>query len=308
MQGSDGNLYGTTQLGGYGTVFKLNPTTLALTTLHTFSATNDGRWPLGGVTEGSDGYLYGTTVLGGQGYGTVYRVHPTTRAYNIVVRFSGPTGRSPSGNLLRASDGHLYGVTRVGGNFNGGTIFRLSLDATPPTSPLTIALSPLVTAEIGVLYDAALVTGGVSPYTVTLKKGAFPAGLSADPNTGHLSGTPVLPAQPVQFTIEVTDSLDAASVAGTFKVNTVKTVEIQTKRLEPGKTGKVYKKTLSAGHGLKAYTWALIAGTLPGGVSFDPATGVISGVPTDAGSTALTFQVTDGLGGQAQGDMTLTIN
>ena len=53
MQGADGNLYGTTQLGGYGTVFKLNPTTLALTTLHTFSAINDGRWPLGGVTEGS---------------------------------------------------------------------------------------------------------------------------------------------------------------------------------------------------------------------------------------------------------------
>lgn len=135
MQGSDGNLYGTTQLGGgYGTVFKLNPATLAFTTLHTFSAINDGRFPLGGVTEGGDGFLYGTTVLGGQGYGTVYRVHPTTLAYNIVVLFGGANGRSPSGNLLRASDGALYGVTRVGGSFNGGTVFQLSFaDITPPT-------------------------------------------------------------------------------------------------------------------------------------------------------------------------------
>ncbi len=145
MQGSDGNLYGTTQLGGgYGTVFKLNPTTRAFTTLHTFSGINDGRMPLGGVTEGGDGYLYGSTVLGGQGYGTVFRVHPTTLAYNIVVRFGGANGRSPSGNLLRASDGALYGVTRLGGSFNGGTVFRLSFaDTTPPTIT-SITASPSI--------------------------------------------------------------------------------------------------------------------------------------------------------------------
>lgn len=135
MQGSDGNLYGTTQLGGgFGTVYKLNPTTLAFTTLHTFSGgTLEGHMPLGGVTEANDGYLYGTTVLGGQGYGTVYRVHPTTLAYNIVVQFGNSNGRSPSGNLLRASNGALYGVTRLGGSFSAGTVFRLSFDTTPPT-------------------------------------------------------------------------------------------------------------------------------------------------------------------------------
>lgn len=126
MQGSDGNLYGTTQLGGNGKVYKLNPTTRVLTTLHTFSGISDGRFPLGGVTEGGDGYLYGTTILGGQGYGTIYRVHPTTLAYNIVVPFGGANGRSPSGNLFRASDGALYGTTRLGGSFNFGTVFRLS--------------------------------------------------------------------------------------------------------------------------------------------------------------------------------------
>ena len=149
MQGSDGNLYGTTQMGGgYGTVYKLDPDTRAFTTLHSFSAVNDGRTPLGGVTQAADGYLYGTTVLGGQGYGTVYRVHPTTLAYNVVFLFAGSNGRSPSGNLLRAVDGTLYGVTRLGGAANYGTVFQLSFPVTvPDTIPPTftsITASPSV--------------------------------------------------------------------------------------------------------------------------------------------------------------------
>lgn len=133
-QGSDGNLYGTTQLGGgYGTVYKLNPNTAAFTTLHSFSGGNlEGRFPLGGVTQAGDGYLYGTTVLGGQGYGTAYRVHPVTLDYNIVAWFGGSNGRSPSGNLLQVNDGSLYGVTRLGGAFNAGTVFWLSFDNVAP--------------------------------------------------------------------------------------------------------------------------------------------------------------------------------
>jgi hypothetical protein len=89
------------------------------------------------------GPLYGTTVLGGQGYGTVFRVHPTTLAYNVVVLFGGSNGRSPSGNLLRASDGTLCGVTRLGGGFNSGTVFRLSFDTAPPVIT-SITASPSV--------------------------------------------------------------------------------------------------------------------------------------------------------------------
>jgi len=192
------------------------------------------------------------------------------------------------------------------GNYLGAQMAAVNLGPVVPAGPLTIGPSPLATGEIGVLYDAALVTGGVSAYTITLTKGALPAGLSVDPN-GHLLGTPVLPAKLVHFTIEVTDSL-GASVTGTFKVKTVKAVEIHTARLKAGKIGKAYKMTLSAGHGVTPYTWALTAGILPDGLSLDPATGKISGEPTTAGSAALTFQATDSLGSQAQEDLTLTIN
>jgi uncharacterized repeat protein (TIGR03803 family) len=131
MQGSDGMLYGTTQMGngGYGSVYRLDPATGGFQTLHAFSGINDGRSPLGGVTQAADGYLYGTTVLGGAGYGTVYRVHPATLAYGIVVWFAGSNGRSPSGNLLLADDHALYGVARLGGTYNSGAVYRLALDA-----------------------------------------------------------------------------------------------------------------------------------------------------------------------------------
>ena len=159
IHGSDGNLYGTTQLGGngYGTVFRLNPTTLTLTMLHSFSGVNDGRNPFGGVTEGGDGYLYGTTGLGGSGYGTVFRVDPNTLAYGIVVWFSGANGRLPYGNLLRTPDGALYGTTRVGGTFNAGTVFRLApADTTPPVINSITASPSVLTPANGKMIPVTL--------------------------------------------------------------------------------------------------------------------------------------------------------
>lgn len=76
---SDGNggFYGTTWSGGAnndGTVFDFNPTTLALTTLYSFSGLSDGRAPYGGLLlMGSN--LYGTTSFGGASDdGTVYEL------------------------------------------------------------------------------------------------------------------------------------------------------------------------------------------------------------------------------------------
>jgi uncharacterized repeat protein (TIGR03803 family) len=69
IEGSDGALYGTTQLGGssnLGTVFRLNKDGSAYTNLHSFTGMNgDGRTPYHGLMEGSDGLLYGTTYYGG---------------------------------------------------------------------------------------------------------------------------------------------------------------------------------------------------------------------------------------------------
>ena len=93
VQGADGNLYGTTTLGGahtngvalsgQGTVFKITPSG-TLTTLYSFCSQNgctDGANPSAALVQGTDGNLYGTTQGGGAnvndcgfGCGTVFKI------------------------------------------------------------------------------------------------------------------------------------------------------------------------------------------------------------------------------------------
>ncbi len=129
IQASDGNLYGTTYVGGEkgrGTVFRQ---TLAgvLTTLHAFQ---DGKeepmLPYAGLVEGPDGHLYGSTMRGGASdAGTVFRL-TFAGERTVLHEFSGGDGQNPEGTLIVGSDGNLYGTTLIGGDSDRGVIFRIT--------------------------------------------------------------------------------------------------------------------------------------------------------------------------------------
>ena len=138
VQGTDGNLYGTTSQGGaagsYGTVFKITSSG-TLTTLHTFGSTDtDGLYPMGGLVQGADGDFYGTTSSGGGANydGTVFKITPTG-TLTILYSFDGTDGASPTGRLVQVTDGNFYGTTAYGGvsptcpYSNGcGTVFKIT--------------------------------------------------------------------------------------------------------------------------------------------------------------------------------------
>jgi len=130
VQGSDGNLYGTTSQGGtngWGTVFKIS-TNGALTSLYSFTGGNDGSAPVGGLVQGNDGYFYGTTVNGGTngGNGTVFKIS-TNGVLTSLYSFTGGTdGCDPLAGLVQGSDGYFYGTTVYGGTNGDGTAFKIS--------------------------------------------------------------------------------------------------------------------------------------------------------------------------------------
>jgi uncharacterized repeat protein (TIGR03803 family) len=182
MQGTDGNFYGTTQLGGTGTacvfgvgcgtVFKITPSG-TLTTLYSFNGP-DGSFPDGTLIQASDGNFYGTTYLGGANNdGTVFQMTPAG-TLTTLHNFDGTDGARPAAGLIQASDGNFYGLTSEGGAHGLGTLFRIT-----PVGALSTLLSfrravgeypigALVQATDGGLYGTTA-QGGANGYGTIFK-------------------------------------------------------------------------------------------------------------------------------------------
>ena len=124
----EGNLYGTTELGGSfndGTVFKFD-TSGKESVLFSFTGMASGAYPFGGVVLDSKGNLYGTTAYGANGFGVVFKLDALGRE-TVLYSFTGGTnGVYPSAGLVRDSKGNLYGTTEFGGTDGPGAIFRVS--------------------------------------------------------------------------------------------------------------------------------------------------------------------------------------
>jgi len=174
ITGTDGNLYGTTEIGGtnsVGTIFKLTPGG-AITTLHTFTTgTNDGNSPAAGLVIASDSNFYGTTLTGGtSGYGTVFQL-TTSGSYQSIYSFGGGgDGANPYAPLIDGTDGALYGTTRAGGYSNAGVAYGITYTGTESVlytfnngADGGHPDAPLVAGTDGFLYGTAE-TGGTAGY------------------------------------------------------------------------------------------------------------------------------------------------
>jgi uncharacterized repeat protein (TIGR03803 family) len=132
----DGNLYGTTYVGGdYGNVYEVSPGGTE-TVLYAFKGGTDGANPEASLVMDKAGNLYGTTTKGGntrcsnhQGCGTVFELTHggKEKALYVFTQSHGqfPHGLNPMAGLLLGKKGTLYGTTPTGGTSNDGVVFSI---------------------------------------------------------------------------------------------------------------------------------------------------------------------------------------
>jgi uncharacterized protein (TIGR03437 family) len=228
----------------------------------------------------------------------------------------------PPSGLTLAGNGVLSGTPTSPGTFDFVVVvnekqfgvqatkgFRLtvagSLSITTP--------SPLANGDAGSPYKATLdAIGGTGPYhwNVVAAQG-LPVGLSLDPNAGIISGTPLNPGQ-FAFTVQVTDSANATG-SKTFSLTINPTLKIiNGSPLPSGTVGLAYSQAISAIGGQTPYTFAVQStpfnpNPAPPGLALS-ADGVLSGVPTTAGSYNFGVLLTDAIGAQVSMSFALTVN
>jgi hypothetical protein len=231
---------------------------------------------------------------------------------------------APPPGLTFSSAGVLSGIPTAAGTY--GFTVQLSslvpgLGAVTAYSSYTVTVIPALVitgslggGTVGVAYSAALgATGGygAGTYAFSIASGTLPSGLSLAAG-GTLSGTPTV-AGTSTFTVQVTSTqvvtselrarvfsaaipaaVGAPSIAATqsFTVTIYPSLAIALASVSAGTVGISYSQTYTAtgGGGASTYTWSVVAGKLPTGLTFSAA-GVLSGIPTTVGSFSFTLQV-----------------
>ena len=249
--------------------------------------------------------------------GTVYRAKLAAADGTGPYTWSIASGTLPAGLTLVPATGLITGIPSLQAPANDQVTVEVSDSGTPAataTATLTIQVqvppsaqlttTSLPTATAGVHYSQKLaVTGGTAPYTWSIAGGALPPGLTLQPGTGVISGSPKAGGR-FRFTAQVSGATyGKAGPASTTATATLSlTVEIAQLSvttgadLPPAIVGVPYSVKLAAAGGITPYTWTLDQGELPPGLKLNAATGVISGTPavgckTDGAPCGYTFEV-----------------
>jgi len=239
------------------------------------------------LPSGTVGVLYDQTVSGSGGTGP----------YTFAVT----SGLLPTGLILDPATGQISGIPTVPFTFNftimavdasfcaGSQAYSITINC--PT--ITISPSTLPNGDVDVLYDQTVsASGGAAPYVYTLTSGVLPDGLSLNSGTGQIIGTPTTSGS-FNFTITATDSITCTG-SQSYTVNiSCPTITLSPSTLPDGTTGVLYDQTVSANGGTAPYVYSVSAGSLPTGLTLNPATGQISGTPTVNGAFNFAITATD---------------
>ena len=225
-------------------------------------------------------------------------------------------GTLPGGLTFNPNTGVLSGTPETRGTFSFTVTVADSVGAVGiKTFSLVVNMPPLVittgtpvfNGTVGLFYSQTfLASGGIPPLPLGYSCGQPPAGLTFDPNTGALTGTPSV-AGTVNLTLQVTD-MDAVKVSKAFQltIDLPHLTILTPSPLPNGLTGSVYSQKFSASGGTVPYAWSLVGSVA--GLSLDGSSGILSGTPSAPGSFNFAIQARDAAGATATKAFTLVIS
>jgi autotransporter-associated beta strand protein len=271
----------------------------------TISKTGSGTWSVDGVSSAYTGtlnVLAGTVLVNGLQSGSV---HP---AGGGILGGTGTVG-----DIVTTNGG---GGIVAPGDASPGRLTASSL-ALAPGNTLRVKLNG---TAAGSQYDQLAVAGSVAIQgTLEATVGFVPATGSVfrivdvtggSPVTGTFAGLP----EGTVFTVGTTQ-LQISYVGGTGNDVTLTVVPAgppapsitTTSPLLNGQVGVAYLMAIVGTGGSPPYTWSVTSGTLPGGLTLNSSTGVISGTPTASGTFNFTVTLTDNASQTASRPFAVTI-
>ena len=233
--------------------------------------------------------------------------------------FSVFNGTLPAGVTL-SSSGLLSGMTSATGVSLITIRATNALGVVDQNFTLTVAQAPVITSA----NNATFAVNTAGSFQVMTAAGTFPAatysidnsvvvvvpgataglpnGVTLNPTTGLLSGTPT---QSGLFSFRIVAANSAGSFGQDFTLTVTQLPAITSANSATFFTGATESFQVTA-TGFPAPTFSIVSGTLPNGVTLNATTGVLGGVPTQAGTFNLTIRAKNSVG-QADQPFTLTV-
>jgi Putative Ig domain len=244
-----------------------------------------------------------TPVAAGR-VGAAFQLTPSVSGVLGTVTWTIAAGDLPGGVTLDAFSGSIAGVPATWGTttavIEAHDSWRADRsDAKPLTititpAPLSIATTTLTPGVYQTMYRVDLqAAGGTGATSWSLTGGVWPAGLVIDSH-GTVSGVPTS----IGSTLVTVRAVDAnwpgneASATLSMTIN-APVFSLTLPASAPARVNDAYRLAPTATGNVGPVIWSIASGSLPPGVSLDPATGVIAGVPSAFGTFSAILQARD---------------
>jgi hypothetical protein len=255
-----------------------------------------------GTDAGAPTLTIDAVSLGNATYGTAYSAALSATGSTGSTIWSVVSGQLPEGMTLGAG-GALSGTPATLGSYTFTVQAQdAAWHANVATAPVDLTVVAPVfgvnapassPAMVGQPYSAAFTAiGNVGGVAWTVTSGKLPAGLALDSTNGTLGGQPTAWGIFAAL-IQGADSLGRVESAPITIVVSPKPLTISTTTLAAASFKTSYSAALAAEGGTGAISWTVSSGSLPAGMSLDLATGVVSGIPTQAGTFVFGVRAVD---------------